>query len=117
MSETKIRPHRADGVFVDQLMLLPDEAAVAHAISAVPPGSVSDLAQLRAMLARQHGAEATCPVTTQRMIKIVAAKSVANHVAGRKAVPFWRVTDPDRPNSARLPGGSEFIRARRKEES
>ena len=116
MTHTKIRPHRVNGVFVDQVMLMPDETAVAAAISAVPAGTVSDLGRLRASLAAQYGADATCPVTTQRMIKIVAARSVVDHAAGRKAVPFWRVTDPDRPNSARLPGGSAFIRARRKEE-
>ena len=115
-SSIKIRPHSVNGVMVDQTMLLPSAEAVARQILAVPAGETRSLAELRAALAEQHGAEATCPVTTQRMIKVVAARSVADHQAGRKAVPFWRVVDPDKPNGKKLPGGSEFILARRSEE-
>lgn len=115
-SSIKIRPHSVNGVMVDQTMLLPSADAVARQILAVPAGETRSLAELRAALAEQHGAEATCPVTTQRMIKVVAARSVADHQAGRKAVPFWRVVDPDKPNGKKLPGGSEFILARRSEE-
>jgi hypothetical protein len=112
----KIRAHRVNGVMLDQAMLMPSADAVATQILAVPSGEVSSLAELRDRLAAQYGAEATCPVTTQRMIKVVAAKSVADHQAGRNAVPFWRVVDPDRPNGKRLPGGRDFILARRREE-
>lgn len=115
-STIKIRPHRVNGVMVDQTMLMPSAEAIARQMLAVPPGATSSLGQMRAQLAREYGADATCPVTTQRMIKIVAARSVADHQAGREAVPFWRVVDPDRPNGAKLPGGSEFIRARRRDE-
>ena len=115
-SYIKNRPHRVNGVMVDQAMLMPSADAVATQILAVPSGEVRSLAELRDGLATQYGAEATCPVTTQRMIKVVAAKSVADHQAGRKAVPFWRVVDPEKPNGKRLPGGREFILARRREE-
>ena len=115
-STIKIRPHSVNGVMVDQTMLLPSADAVARQILAVPAGETRSLAELRVALAEQHGAEATCPVTTQRMIKVVAARSVADHQAGRKAVPFWRVVDPDKPNGRTLPGGREFILARRSEE-
>lgn len=101
---------------VDQTMLMPSAALVAAHLRAVPSGETRSLAQLRAAMAAEKGAEATCPVTTQRMIKVVAARSVADHAAGRPAVPFWRVVDPDKPNSRKLPGGSDFIRARRREE-
>ena len=115
-STIKIRPHRVNGVMVEQTMLMPSAEAIARQIQAVPAGETRSLAELRQQLAQAHGAEATCPVTTQRMIKIVAAKSVADHQAGRQAVPFWRVVDPDKPNGKRLPGGSDFILARRRDE-
>lgn len=111
------RPHRVGGVMVDQAMLMPGEALVAAHVLAVPAGETRTLAELRAAMAAEKGAEATCPVTMQRMIKIVAAKSVADHGDGKKAVPFWRVVDPDSANGKRLPGGSDFIRTRRREES
>jgi len=116
-STIKIRPHSVNGAMVDQTMLMPSAEAIIRQILAVPAGETRSLAQLREALAQRYGAEATCPVTTQRMIKVVAAKSVADHQAGREAVPFWRVVDPDKPNGKRLPGGSEFILARRREES
>lgn len=112
----KIRPHSVNGVMVDQTMLLPSAEAIVRQILAVPVGETRSLAELREALAQQYGAAATCPVTTQRMIKVVATRSVADHEAGRKAVPFWRVVDPDKPNAQRLPGGREFILARRKDE-
>lgn len=115
-SYIKIRPHKVDGVMVDQTMLMPSAEAITRQIQAVPAGETRTLAEIRQQLAKEHGADATCPVTTQRMIKIVAAKAVSDHQAGRLAVPFWRVVDPDKPNSQRLAGGSEFILARRKDE-
>ena len=115
-STIKIRPHSVNGVMVDQTMLMPSAEAIAAQILAVPPGQVSSLAELRERLAKKYGAEATCPVTTQRMIKIVAAKAFVDHAAGRQAAPFWRVVDPDRPNSRKLPGGRDFILARLEEE-
>lgn len=115
-STIKIRPHSVNGVMVDQTMLLPSAEAIVRQILTVPVGETRSLAELREALAQQYGAEATCPVTTQRMIKVVAARSVADHQAGRPAVPFWRVVDPDRPNGQKLPGGRDFILARRKDE-
>ena len=116
-STIKIRPHSVNGVMVDQTMLLPSAEAIVRQILAVPVGETRSLAELRAALAQQYGAEATCPVTTQRMIKVVAAKSVADHEAGRQAVPFWRVVDPDKPSGQKLPGGRAFILARRRDET
>lgn len=116
-STIKNRPHRVGGVMVDQTMLMPSAELVAAHMLAVPSGQTLTLAELRADMAAAQGADATCPVTTQRMIKIVAAKSVADHAAGKGAIPFWRVVDPDKPNSKSLPGGGDFIRARRREET
>lgn len=115
-SYVKVRPHKVGGVMVDQTMLMPSAEAVTRQIQTVPSGEIRSLAQVREALALQYGADATCPVTTQRMIKVVAEKSVADHAGGRAAVPFWRVVDADKPNTARLPGGREFILARRREE-
>jgi len=115
-STIKIRPHSVNGAMVEQTMLLPSAEAIARQILTVPAGETRSLAELREALAQQYGAEATCPVTTQRMIKVVAAKSVVDHQAGRKAVPFWRVVDPDKPSGQKLPGGRDFIMARRREE-
>ena len=116
-SYIKNRLHSVGGVMVDQTMLMPSAELVTKHMLAVPLGRTRTLAELRDGMAAEKGAEATCPVTTQRMIKIVAAKSVADHAAGKAAVPFWRVVDPEKPNGRKLPGGRDFIVARRREES
>jgi hypothetical protein len=64
---------------------------------------------VRQGLAARYGADACCPVTVQRHLRTIAEQVVA----GRASIPFWRVADPERPNSAKLAGGAAFIRERR----
>ena len=112
-----LKPHRVQGRMVPQRMLYPSDDMLAHAIAALPAGAYRDLATIRAQLAAEHGAETTCPVTTQRAIDRIAEASVLAHEQGRDAVPFWRVFDPSRPGVKRLAGGAAFIVARQREET
>ena len=97
-------------------MLYPSRDMVADAIRAVPRGSTSSVAAIRAELAQNHGAESTCPVTTQRLVAELAEAAVNGWPAAGGAVPVWRVIDPDRPSARNLVGGPDFIRARQHEE-
>lgn len=111
------RMHSVGGVRVPQAMLIPTRGMVAAKIAAVPKGKRGDLGTIRAELAREAGAEATCPVTVQRHMRAIAEESVAGFTGKADDVtPFWRVVDPERPNARRLAGGAEFIRARQAEE-
>lgn len=113
----KRRPHSVGGVMVEQTMLIPSAEMVAQAIRSVPAGQASSLAAVRQQLAAETGAEATCPITTQRHVRSLAEEAVAAFAAGyTDVVPFWRVLEPTKPNSARLPGGSAFQLARRRAE-
>jgi hypothetical protein len=112
MAQPVIEPRRK-GKHASQTMLLPAIDMVAQAIAAVPPGTVADLAQVRTALATRYGADACCPVTVQRHVRTLAEEAAANPA---KAVPYWRVVDPDRPTAHRLAGGVEAIRARRSAE-
>ncbi|MDB5530075.1 MAG: hypothetical protein JWR51_3178 [Devosia sp.] len=107
MTQPVIEPRRK-GRSGTQTMLIPSLEMVSEAIAAVPPGRAGDLGTVRTSLAARYGADACCPVTVQRHLRTIAEQVVA----GDGTIPFWRVTDPDRPNSARLAGGVEFIRAR-----
>ncbi len=109
MTHIKLRDARSGGKVVQRRMLIPDEATVAAAIAAVPVGTAASLAAIRVGLAREFGAEATCPVTTWKMVQ-----AIAEH--GDDHVPYWRVVDPDKPNARRLLGGAELIAKRREEE-
>jgi hypothetical protein len=111
------RLHSVKGKKVPQRMLYPSQALLAAAIADLPRGAIP-LGAIRRSMATEHGAEATCPVTTQRALRDIAAEAVAAWESGDRAVtPFWRVVDPDAPTARLLAGGPAFIRARRAEES
>ena len=113
----KQRPHSVRGARQMQDMLIPSMSLIGERIGQVPPGAAQSLAAIRAALAEEFGADATCPVTTQRHLKAIAEAAVVGHAAGASnIVPFWRVVDPDTPNAARLAGGRDFILLRRAEE-
>ena len=105
------------GKKVPQRMLYPSQALLAAAIADSPRGEGS-LAAVRRSMAVRYGAEVTCPVTTQRLLRDIAAAAVTAWEAGNHTVtPFWRVVDPKMPTARLLAGGAAFIRARRAEEA
>jgi len=103
MSETPVIQPRRKGRSGTQSMLIPSETMVADKLRAAPAGEVSDLGGLRRALAEEFGADACCPVTTQRHLVSIAEKGSA---------PYWRMVDPERPFARRLAGGGDAIRER-----
>lgn len=101
MDELPVIKSRRKGRSQMQSMLIPTEGMIADALRAAPPGRLSDLAELRRALAARHGADACCPVTTQRHLVRLSQDGSA---------PFWRVVDPDRPFARRMSGGPDRIR-------
>lgn len=82
-------------------VLIPDRAMLADALNALPPGERSDLAAVRRGLAREHGVDQCCPVTTQRLLV---------QFSQGDDVPYWRVVDPAKPFAKRMAGGADRIR-------
>lgn len=104
------------GKKVPRPMLFPSEPLLAAAIAELPSGACN-LAELRRSMAARYGASATCPVTTQRLLRDIARSAVEAWEGGDRAVtPFWRIVDPTTPTARLLAGGADFIRARRAEE-
>jgi hypothetical protein len=112
------KPHRVKGEMVPEPMLYPSLEMLDASIRHVPKGGNSSLAEMRAEMARAHQTASTCPVTTQRLFHDIAAAAFEAWQHGQRdtITPFWRMVDPDRPSARHLPGGVEFIRARRAEE-
>jgi hypothetical protein len=111
------RLHSVKGEKVPQRMLYPSPALLAAAIDDLPP-SGGALSAIRRSTAVKYGAEVTCPVTTQRLLRDIAAAAVEAWESGDHAVtPFWRVIDPETPTARLMAGGAAFIRARRAEET
>jgi hypothetical protein len=69
---------------------------VDEAICAIPEGQAVSPRELRVLLANQHGAEYTCPVTTTMMLRVVAEAANEAHERGvplGEVTPVWRVLD------------------------
>ncbi|MDB5537081.1 MAG: hypothetical protein JWQ65_1956 [Devosia sp.] len=109
------RLHSVRGERVPEKMLYPSLDMIAAKLLAIPAGKRIDLIGIRADMAREYDASSSCPVTTQRHMKAIAAETVAAMQDGKassEVVPFWRALDPERPGTARYAGGAEFVRAR-----
>ena len=80
-------------------------------IRAIAPGRTLDPVALRAELARENGAAATCPTSTAIFLRIVAERALERLAAD--PTPFWRVIAPDSPLARKLSCGPDFIRHHR----
>jgi hypothetical protein len=86
----------------------------------VPTGTTKEIQQVRRELARLHGADATCPVSTSIFLRTIAEAAWVEIEAGKSATevaPFWRVIDPKSPLAKKLRAGSHWIEQQRLAES
>jgi hypothetical protein len=79
----------------------------------IPRGRVTTVNELRAALARQHGVETTCPITTGIFSWIAAHAAAESESAGEKRItPYWRTLKTGGELNAKYPGGIAAIRRR-----
>jgi alkylated DNA nucleotide flippase Atl1 len=77
-------------------------------IRRVPKGKVTTVNELRAVIARRHGATIGCPLTTGIFAWIVAHAAEEAAAAGRKRItPWWRVLKEGGKLNPKFPGGVE----------
>lgn len=82
----------------------------------VPRGETRSIARVRNELARQHQADATCPVTTAIFLRSVADDAwyaIEAGVPPDEVAPFWRVIDPETPLARRLRCDRAWLAQRR----
>jgi hypothetical protein len=105
------------GVPAGARLLISCPLEVAHYLrTQVPPGETRAIQQMRRELARQHGADAACPVSTAIFLRTVAEAAWDQIEAGTAAAqvaPFWRVVEPSSPLAKKLRAGSEWIAQQR----
>ncbi|WP_237214046.1 hypothetical protein [Falsiroseomonas oryziterrae] len=99
------------GVGAGEKLFIASPALLDRRIRAIPPGRTVDPVALRAELARENGASATCPTSTAIFLRIVAERALERLDAD--PAPFWRVIAPDSPLARKLSCGPDFIRHRR----
>jgi hypothetical protein len=105
------------GMKPGQLMLVPTARLIDDFIRALPAGTSMTTQHMRQALAKQHGAEVTCPVTTGFHLRTVAEAAVESGGDEKDMTPFWRVIDPRSPTFAKLSFDTDLIRHHRRLES
>ncbi|MGL4966472.1 MAG: hypothetical protein ACRC67_34940 [Inquilinus sp.] len=118
------RPHQVKPAPIDiagmkagEIMLVPTPRLIDAFIRAIPKGGGMDVRALRRELARRHGAEVTCPITTGFHLRVVAEAAWEAHRRGAavdEITPFWRVLDSRAPTTAKLSFGDAFLREQRR---
>jgi hypothetical protein len=89
-------------------MLVSTPLDVEAAIRTVPKGKLMTSRQLREKLAREAGAECTCPTSTGIFVRIAAEAAEEDRAEGKTRItPYWRVIKPDGGLNEKLPGGIE----------
>jgi hypothetical protein len=86
----------------------------------VPEGDFRTVAQMRADLAKQHGADIACPLSTSIFARIAAEAALEELQAGQpssEVTPFWRVVDERSTVAKKLSCGPEFIKIQRRLEA
>jgi hypothetical protein len=94
------------------VMLVGSPGVIANYIARIPSGTTHSIARMRNALARKHGAQSTCPVTTAIYLRVVAEVALLDLGAGKPAnavIPFWRVIDPDSTIAGRLSCDRDLI--------
>jgi hypothetical protein len=94
-------------------LLIPAPDIIEIYLCTLPVGSIQDLSVMRAALAKAHGADASCPVTTSIYLKVVAEVALEDAAAGKpvaQIAPFWRVLSERAPLAQKLSCVVEFIR-------
>ena len=98
-------------------MLVPTPLLIDGLIRKIPRGKLATVGQLREKLARDHGADLTCPLTTGIFLRIIAEVAEEDLKEGRKATPYWRVIRQDGSLNEKFPRGGKLQAKRLKEEN
>lgn len=117
--EIKPAPVSIAGMRAGEVMLVPTSKLVDDFIRAIPEGSTVDVRSMRKALAREHGAEVTCPIYTGYHLRTVAEAAhemLRNGVPLSNITPFWRVLDARTPTTKRLTFGADFVARQRASE-
>lgn len=93
--------------------VIPAPLEVDELMRRVRKGKLTTVNEVRAALARRHGASIACPITTG-IFALIAARAAAEHEAEgkRRITPYWRTLKVGGELNPKYPGGAEAQRAR-----
>jgi hypothetical protein len=98
-------------------MLIPKPLDVDALMRRIHEGKLATVDQIRERLARDFGADLTCPLTAGIFIRIAAEAAEEDSSRGeREITPYWRVIKGDGSLNEKLPGGVEAQAQRLRDE-
>ena len=98
-------------------VVIPAPREVDEIMKKVPRGKVITINQIRAILAKKHGASIGCPITTGIFAHIAARAAEEAAAEGKKDItPYWRTLKSGGELNEKYPGGVEAQAARLREE-
>jgi hypothetical protein len=98
-------------------VVIPDPLEVNEIMRNVPRGKLITINQIRARLAKRHGASIGCPITTGIFAGIAARAAEEDAAEGKKDItPYWRTLKVGGVLSDKFPGGVEAQAAKLKAE-
>ena len=98
-------------------MVVPAPVEVDALMRRVPKGRLATINELRAALARQHGVNVACPLTTGIFSWIAAhAAEEAAHAGTKRITPYWRTLKAGGELNPKYPGGVPALSRRLQEE-
>ncbi len=104
-----IRPGRRPGGppgNENETMVIPSPLEVDGLIRGIRRGRTATVAELCVKLARRHGTDRACPLTTGIFAWIAAHAAAEAEAEGRRRVtPWWRVLKPGGKLNPKYPGG------------
>jgi hypothetical protein len=98
-------------------MVIPAPIEVDELMRGVPKGKLVTINELRAALAKKHGVDIACPITTGIFSWIAAhAADEAAREGAKKITPYWRTLKTGGELNPKYPGGLTELKKRLRSE-
>ena len=98
-------------------MVVPAPCEVDELMRRVPKGKLATINELRAALAKKHGVNIACPITTGIFSWIAAhAAEEAAADGAKKITPYWRTLKSGGEINPKYPGGIDALKRRLRQE-
>jgi len=89
-------------------VVIPAPMEVDEIMRKIPEGKITTVNEIRAVLAKKHGASIGCPITTGIFAWIAANAAEEQRQKGEKNItPYWRTLKTEGVINEKYPGGAE----------
>jgi hypothetical protein len=100
------REKLADSKDLPKTMVIPSPLEVDAVMRRAPKGKLTTISEVRACLARKHGTDIACPMTTGIFAWIAAHAAEEARASGEKSItPYWRTLKAGGELNPKYPGG------------